>query len=614
MRRSLYMPLMILSLLILFLAGNQIAGQVFRAWRIDLTQGGLYRLSPGTLDIMDRLSEPVDWRFYYSRAEAAQYPAIRAYASRVRELLQAYADRSGGMVRLTEIDPEPFSAEEDEALAAGLTAVPTESGDSLYFGLVARNSVDQQAVIPVFREDSEARLEYDLTRVLADLERPTRPRLAILTSLPISPETGSPNRLVTELAGAYELVWVERDFDRLPEADALLILHPGELSESQLYLIDQYTLTRGRVLAFLDPLAHWAMRPGADGLPPLHARRASDLGPLPARWGLAYDPQSVAMDRSLGLPVEIVDTDGRARRRAYPLWFSVGPPQLSDGDLATATLDLGVNFGSPGALQPLGRPGIEMVPLVSTSGDGAIIDADIAAGSPGPDALIRDYRPAPQPLWLAVRATGVMETAFPDGPPTSDILFNPADHVAAAAAPVSVTLVADADWLDDTFYVRSDPSMGDRMVADNLTLALNLIDMAAGDPALIGLRSRAPSLRPMVRVERLREEAEARYLEIQDALENEIAEAESRLSTLTGSGRASAFLSGSGRAEREEADRLRHQIAETRAELRAVERDFRRDIDALSASLQFWTIGVPPALVILLGIAGALVRRRRRTP
>ena len=57
---------------------------------------------------------------------------------------------------------------------------------------------------------------------------------------------------------------------------------------------------------------------------------------------------------------------------------------------------------------------------------------------------------------------------------------------------------------------------------------------------------------------------------------------------------------------------MRGQIAEVRAELRAVERDFRRDIDALNDNLQFWTIGVPPALVILAGLAGAVIRRRRR--
>ena len=612
MKRSLYLPLMVLSLIVLFLAGNQLSGQIFRAARLDLTENGLYRLSEGSVAVMDRLSEPVEWRFYYSRAEAAQYPAIRAYATRVREMLQAYADRSGGLIRLSEIDPEPYSADEDAVIAAGLTPMPTESGETLYFGLVARNSVDDQAVIPLFREDSEARLEYELTRLLSELDRPARTRLALLTSLPITPENGAPNRFIRELAGAYELIWIDRDFTSLPEAEALLILHPPELNRSQLYMIDQYALTRGRVLAFLDPMAHLALRPGADGLPPVRARRSSDLGPLLARWGVAFDPETVAMDRSLGLPVEIVEADGRSRRRAYPLWFSAGPDQMSGEDVSTATLDLGVNFGSPGRLEEIGLDHVTVRPLVTTSPDGAILDADIAAGAPGPDALLRDYVVSPEPLILAARASGVFETAFPDGPPPGDILFSPADHVEQAAAPVDITIVADADWLDDSFYVRNDPVVGESLVADNLILVMNLIDMAAGDPALIGLRSRTPSVRPMSRVDALREQAEARYVEVQERLETEIAEAEARLTALTLQGSTSALLGNGGAEARAEAARLREQISERRAELRAVERDFRRDIDALNANLQFWTIGIPPALIILAGIAGSLFRRRRR--
>ena len=71
-------------------------------------------------------------------------------------------------------------------------------------------------------------------------------------------------------------------------------------------------------------------------------------------------------------------------------------------------------------------------------------------------------------------------------------------------------------------------------------------------------------------------------------------------------------LLAAGADARAEAANLREQIAERRAELRTVERDFRRDIDALNANLQFWTIGLPPALIILAGIAGSLFRRRRR--
>ena len=89
------------------------------------------------------------------------------------------------------------------------------------------------------------------------------------------------------------------------------------------------------------------------------------------------------MDRALGLPVEIMEADGRARRRAYPLWFSAGPGEMNRQDIATATLELGVNFGSPGRLEPIGLEHVTVTPLITTSADGALLDADIAAGSPG---------------------------------------------------------------------------------------------------------------------------------------------------------------------------------------------------------------------------------------
>tara|TARA_R110000868_G_scaffold45045_1_gene149748 strand:- start:3350 stop:5194 length:1845 start_codon:yes stop_codon:yes gene_type:complete len=612
MKRALFLPLMLASLIAIFLATTLLSTHWLSGVRIDLTQNGLYRLSPGTVAVIDRLNEPVEWRFYYSRAEAAQYPAVRSYATRVRELLRAYEKRSDGRIRLIEIDPAPFSQAEDEALGAGMLPMPTDTGEQLFFGLQVRNSVDDQAIIAMFDQADEARLEYDLTRLISDVDRPERPKLAILTSLPVSPSNGAPNHFIAELNAAYDLQWLDRDFDSIPDAAALLILHPTTLSEGQLYLIDQFALRQGRVLLFVDPMAHMALRAGPDGLPPIDAHRASSLGSLIANWGVSWDAETVAMDRSLGLPVEIVESDGRARRRAYPLWFSLGPDQLNSEDLATAVLDRGVNFGSPGALDFLPDSGLEVTALMNTSPDGARIDANIAAGAPGPDELLRDYQAGREPIVIGARLRGDITSAFPAGPPASDIVFNPADYLSQSAVPLDLTIIADVDWLDDSFYLRSDPSIGDTIVADNLTLAMNLIDMAAGDPALIGLRSRAPSARPMTRVDDLRAAAESRYVEIQERLEAEIDEAETRLRELQGSGQASGLSGLDARSGQLEATALRQRILTTRSHLREVEREFRHDIDALNSNLQFWTIGVPPALIILIGVFGALARRRRR--
>jgi ABC-2 type transport system permease protein len=611
MKRALYLPLMLVSLIGLFLASVQLSAGLFTGIRLDLTENGLYRLSPASIEIIERLNEPVEWRFYYSRAEATDSPAIRAYAARVREYLQAYADRSGGRIRLLEIDPLPFSSDDDEAREAGLVPLQAEGGEQIYFGLVARNSVDDEAVIPLFLRQTEARLEYDLTRLIAEIERPVRPRLAILTGLPLSPDHGPPNRFIRELNSAYDLVWVEPDFDTAPEADAWLIQHPPVLTQGQLYLIDQFALGQGRLLVFLDPMAHAALRPAADGLPALDARRDSSLGPLPANWGVGWDPQTVVMDQSLGLPTNVTGADGRARVRAYPLWFAAGAAEMSTTDLAVAALSRRINFGSPGALRPLEGGGLRFESLITTSAFGALVDADIAAGSPSPDDLTRDYQAEAEPIVLAARLSGHAGTAFPNGPPAGDIVFDPSNHREFSDGAVDFVLVADIDWLDDIYFLTNDPVLGENLVADNLDLALNLVDMAVGEPALVSLRSRAVSDRPMTRVDDLRTDAETRYVEIQDRLEAEIADAETRLQGLRDSGLSSALFTTSDANAREEAAVLRRQIAASQARLRDVERDFRRDIDALDASLQFWTIGVPPALVFLFALLGVLVRRRR---
>ena len=116
----------------------------------------------------------------------------------------------------------------------------------------------------------------------------------------------------------------------------------------------------------------------------------------------------------------------------------------------------------------------------------------------------------------------------------------------------------------------------------------------------------------MTRVDDLRAEAESRYVEIQERLGAEIEEAETRLRELQGSGQASGLSDMDARSGQAEATALRQRILTTRSHLREVEREFRHDIDALNSNLQFWTIGVPPALVILIGFLGALTTRRRR--
>jgi gliding motility-associatede transport system auxiliary component len=591
------------------LAGiNLLAATLLSPVRIDITEGGLYRLSDGSRSVIREIDEPVRWTFYYSRRTAADYPAIRAYGARVRGLLRAYASQADGRIILTEIDPPPFSAAEDAALAAGMTPAPAGEGSRIFFGLVAENSVDDRQVVSYFAPEREALLEYDLTRSLAELSRDERGTLGILTSLPIRPGMigARPSHIVDEINGAYNVSWIEPGFGALPDVDALLVMHPPRLSNDQIYQIDQFVLSGGRAIFALDPLALAAFRPGADGLPPPGARRASGLDGLLSAWGVSISGESVAMDRSLGLPVQISE-NGRNQVRNYPLWFAVGSEELSREDLATADLQRGVNFGSPGhiELSPVNGLGVRI--LARTSADGALVDTDIAAGNPSPAALLSNYEAAPAPLVLAVRLNGLFPSAFPDGLSTS---APEPDHRSVSQSSGDVVIFADVDWLDDPYFLRGDDTFGLSIVADNPALLLNLVDLALGDPALLQLRSLPSSARPMLRVDALRAQAEAEYSEEQASLEIRTAEIQSDLDALL-SGRPLPMGALSVEDPEARISQLRSELAAARDRLRSIERSFREAIDRLEARLRFWTMWVPPVSILLIGLLVGLWRRRR---
>ncbi|MEM6411514.1 MAG: GldG family protein, partial [Pseudomonadota bacterium] len=158
--------------ILIFVLANTLLQPALSGWRADFTEGKQFTLSDGTRKTLAELAEPVEMTFVYSRRVGQDFPAIRAYAERVRELLQSFEAEAGQNLRLVEIDPTPFSEAEDDALAYGITAVQTDNTDPLYFGLVGRNAVDDELIIPYLAPEREGTLEYDLTRLIARLDNP----------------------------------------------------------------------------------------------------------------------------------------------------------------------------------------------------------------------------------------------------------------------------------------------------------------------------------------------------------------------------------------------------------------------------------------------------------
>lgn len=618
---------MLVLLAVLFLAINLFSNVVFRSAQVDLTQNRLFTLSQGTENVLAKIDEPVTLKFFYSERLANEFPQIRTYAGRVRDLLQEMRDRSNGKLILEVIDPEPYSGDEDLAMSLGLKGARTTEGDIIYFGLVGTNLVDGIEQIPFFADERQQYLEYDVTRLVQNLNRPTKPTLGIVTNLPMDTGAGGlmeamrgeskPYMIYEELRERFEIDFLEQNFVRVPKSvDVLLIAHPRALNDSTLYAIDQFVMRGGRVLVSIDPHSEVSLTSGSNGQPVQGYTEASDLGVLLNSWGVSFKPREIIGDRELAMRVA-TGLDARRQTSDYVLWMTVPKANLDHDDLVTANIDH-LNLATVGALEQTKDATTRFTPLFWSSEDSEVYDLNFVKSGPTPDELLADFKPSGKRHILAARISGPIKSAFSGQPVASsedktqrsDGLEKPEDYQAATTGDANIIVVADSDLFDDRFWVQTEVYDGQRVakpIADNAQFVLSAIDNLMGSDDLISLRARERTDRPFVVVDELRREADRHFLAEQQRLTASISETEKRLTDLqTQTGDAPSANA------QEEASEFRAQLLKSRKSLRDVQRNLRRDIDGLAAKVRFINVALMPVLVALAAIGVAILRHRRR--
>ncbi|MCC7256391.1 MAG: GldG family protein, partial [Dokdonella sp.] len=313
---------------VLFVAVLLLVNVALRGARIDLTQGRLYTLSDGTRNILKSIDEPINLYFFWSDKGSQEIPQVRAYATRVREMLEEMASHANGKLHLQFIDPLPFSEDEDRAASMGLQAIPVSAaGDKIFLGIAGTNSTNGQASIPFLQPDKEAFLEYDLAKLIHQLEVPNKPVVGLLTGLPVEADFDPATRQMRP-AWAVDQQWRQLfDVRKLDGAtlksidkdiSVLILVQPKSLSDDAQYAIDQFVLRGGHLLAFVDPDAQMDQS-GADPNNPMAAMMAdksSDLPKLFKAWHIDYDPHKVVIDRARALSISMGEAQAPVRHPA----------------------------------------------------------------------------------------------------------------------------------------------------------------------------------------------------------------------------------------------------------------------------------------------------------
>ena len=610
MKRLMYSGAGLLLIALAFLAFSAVSSLIFTDARLDLTEQKLFTLSKGTETILAGIEEPIELQLFYSDEATGELVALRNYARRVEELLHAYQREADGKITLRVIDPEPFSEEEDRAAELGLQAVPLDQGgDKVYFGLAGINAAGQTQSIPFFPLDQEEFLEYEISRLVQTLTTPQMPVVGVLSGLPITggfdtrTQQATPPWMVLEnIRQLFHIESLKRDVDMIPsDLSVLMLIHPKELPEQTLYAIDQFVMRGGKLLVFLDPYSEadpgMGIGPGEFG-----EGKASDLEPLFNAWGVRMVPNQVVLDASYAMSVGV----GEERRPVrHPAWLSLPQSMMDSEDVVTASLE-SLNVATAGFLEPLKGATTRFVPLIQSSSYAMPIEAERFATLENPEVLLRELEPTGERYTLAARIQGPAKSAYPNG------IEGHTDGLKDSSS-INVLAVADTDLLADRMWVQVDNFFGQRMPqpwANNGTFVINALDNLSGTDALISVRSRGRFARPFTVVEDLQRQAENRFREKEEVLQQRLAETEAQLAELQG-----PDAEGVVQLTAEQQTALQNFMQEKlliRKELREVRYQLNADIEALGRTLKFFNIGLVP-LLLTLGMLLLWLWRRRRS-
>ena len=580
--------------------------------RLDLTENGLFTLSQGSKNIVASLAEPVTLDFYFSRKLLADYPQLMNYGTRVRDLLEEYANSSHGKLILRVIEPDPFSEQEDAAVASGLQGIAlSDAGDRAYFGLVGTNSTDDESTIPFFQVSREAALEYDITKLIYNLAHPDKRTVGVITDLPlfggVPPSSGKPWAMMDALREFFNVRNVSTASPAIDDdVDILLIVHPKTLKEETKYAIDQFLLKGGKAIVFVDPLAEGDRSQPDPENPFVVPDLDSDMNWLFKGWGIDVPEGKIAGDINRAMRVQTRDPQG-PQEIFYLPWLQLGKDDFNQDDFVTSQLEV-VNMGTAGVIDRRDDSPLTMTPLIQTTTDSMRIERDLIMFQRDPQIILRNFVPEHRRQVLAARLAGKVKTAFPDGPP-------PDAKTAAAQikeGAVSVILVSDTDILSDIFWVRTQNFFGidvPQAIANNSDFVVNAVENLSGNSDLISLRSRGEFARPFKVVEALRREAETQFREQEQALRAKLDETEHKIVQMQQEGGTGGAILSPDQTKAIEG--FRNEQVKTRKELRAVQHELQKNIDQLGAKLKFINIGLMPLIIALLSIATGLYRSRR---
>jgi ABC-type uncharacterized transport system involved in gliding motility auxiliary subunit len=618
---------------------------------IDLTEDDRYTLTDGTKSILKELSEPITINYYVTRDVDGTPSAFKRHIPRVDSFLsQIEGLAANGLVTLNLIDPEPNTDEEDAALLDQVQQVPVTQDDNLIFG-ASINSLDKKTVIPLFDPGQETQLEFQVMSAIAEVSQRDLPVVGLISAhnLAMGGQTNRGWLFYQLLQRSYDVAnlgmtpldSLESEYESRKWGDApdfldpekikvILVIHPAGITPEAEFVLDQYLLRGGTVIACVDPnsfMAQQSGQPQFPGMPPQGGTPpSSSLPKLFEKHNISFDESQVIIDR---------DYQGRSPQ----ILMLTDEAMTAKDDISLSKIQniaLVMAGGFTAAEGKTMGPGLEVTKLVESSYKYTFVDSFKLNGPSASEQLrfaLGSRRGADEKQAYVALLSGNFETAFPDGDPSkkeeenSEVnksdKENSNEKTEEEDSPEALKngkdkgnfyIISDSDFLADQIAYASRRMFNTEIiqpVTGNGPFMFNILDQAIGSKYLIGARARAEVYRPFTVLKGMEAEfEEARGVEV-EKLRQKRNNAQAEIQRIT------SELAKNNNSQRN--NKIRSQIADynkeivdANQEIREKQKSYQADVDFLKATIFWRNILYVPLGVIIIGL-GVFTWRKKQT-
>jgi ABC-type uncharacterized transport system involved in gliding motility auxiliary subunit len=497
------------AVLVALVALNLITTRVYK--RVDFTHDKIYTLSPGSKELVAKLPDRMTVKAFIS---SDLQPPFSQTAQYVRDMLNEYAEASGGKLKWEAIDPGSDSKLEEEAqkfkvpkMRRGrISSNKVEIGSS-YLGVAFQYGGNIESIPEINAPEG---LEYQVTTIIKKLAFGKR-KIAFATGEgELSPfGEGGPHggmQAVRALLEDYELVNVNLGQGEKPiadDVDALIVAGPKQpLSERAKFVLDQFLMKGKAVALFVDGMVVESPQkmpiPGMDQGPKIGRKNDTGLDDLLEHYGFKVR-DDILMNQELIFP-GLVTVQGQLFGAHHPVF--AGTNKIGKHASTSGVQLVIFPFGSTMEQVKDKQPGATVTELLTSlpsswRQSGFFLFDPMAKVKPGEDK---------GPFPLAFAAEGKLTSFFAGKPYPNEKgeKVTPPDPNSSTApgtfAPLTesqgssrLVIVADSDFIaDETMRLARMAPYG-----ENIRFFLSIVDYLSADTTIAPLRAKALQSRPL---------------------------------------------------------------------------------------------------------------------